>query len=321
MPLISESDYVPPKFLSNGHLQSILPTLFRQVKGVDFKRERIETPDKDFLDLDWSRVGADRLVIITHGLEGSSRSPYILGMVQALNDSGWDAVAWNFRGCSGETNRTNRLTHSGASDDFETVVKHILTKEKYSCIGIVAFSLGGNLVLKYLGEQGKSLDDRIKKAVAFSVPCDLKAGAIQLAQRQNKIYMRHFLRSLQEKLRIKKQFIPEMLDHEPIGKMKTFQEFDEYYTAPIHGFLNADDYWARCSSKSFIKRISIPTLLVNAKNDPFLAKECYPIEEAKENPNFFLEMPESGGHAGFIGSDKEQGYWSESRAIAFLEGN
>src|ERR1051325_1100597 len=175
MPIVARSSYVPPPFLANGHLQTLFPTLLRKVRGVAYQRARIATPDDDFLDLDWAEQGASRLAIIAHGLEGDSKRAYVLGMVKALLKNGWDAVVWNARGCSGEPNRALRFTHSGATEDLQTVVAHVSSTGNYSEIAFFGFSLGGNLTLKYVGERGLELDRRIKAAVAFSVPCDLQS--------------------------------------------------------------------------------------------------------------------------------------------------
>ncbi|MEE9121492.1 MAG: alpha/beta fold hydrolase [Syntrophobacteria bacterium] len=318
MPIITQSSYVPPIGFRNGHIQSLFPTLFRRVKGVTYERERIWTPDDDFLDLDWSRVGARRLAIITHGLEGSSERWYILGMVRAVNRNGWDGLAWNMRGCSGEQNKKLRSYHSGASEDLHAVIQHVIADQEYSSIALVGFSLGGNMTFKYLGERGQRVNPAIARAVACSVPCDLASGAEKMARFSNKFYMKRFMRMLHEKIKAKMRIMPGRISDEGYHQIKTFKEFDDRYTAPINGFRDVDDYYRQASCKQFLHNLTIPSLLVNAKNDPFLAEPCYPIEEAKANPNFFLEMPESGGHVGFISFNKKREYWFESRVVSFL---
>ena len=203
MPIVAHSSYVPPCLLANGHLQTLLPSLFRKVRGVAYQRERIATPDSDFLDLDWAANGAHRLAMIAHGLEGDSKRAYALGIVKALCKNGWDAVVWNARGCSGESNRVLRFTHSGAIEDLQTVISHVTETRDYDEVALIGFSLGGNLTLKYLGERSRELNPRIKKAAAFSVPCDLQSSSLRLAGLANKIYMRRFLRSLRKKIRAK----------------------------------------------------------------------------------------------------------------------
>ncbi len=319
MPIVAHSSYGAPGGLANGHLQTLLPALFRKVGGVAYQRERIATPDGDFLDLDWAANGARRLAVIAHGLEGDSQRAYARGMVKALARNGWDAVVWNARGCSGEPNRRLRFTHSGATEDLHTVISHLTTTRDDEEVALIGFSLGGNLTLKYLGDRSRELHPRIKKAVTFSVPCDLRSSSRQLAGLPNQIYMRHFLRSLRQKIRAKMKALPGKINDCDYGQLRSFKDFDDRYTAPIHGFTDAEDYWRQCSCRPALKEISIPTLLINARNDPFLAAPCYPIAEAEANPNLHLEMPASGGHVGFITFNPQGEYWSESRALAFLK--
>ncbi len=318
MPLLPRSSYSPPTFLANGHLQTLLPTLFRRVRDIRYQRERIGTPDGDFLDLDWSRIGVEEVAILSHGLEGSSQSPYMRGMARALNQNGWDVLAWNFRGCSGVPNRTPRFYHSGATEDLETIISHVVSKNVYTEIALIGFSLGGNLTLKYLGERGGEVHSLIRRTVTFSVPCDLAASVAALSKPANQIYMRQFLKKLHQKIKAKMEIMPEKINDDGFERLKTFRDFDDRYTAPLHGFKDAGDYWRKCSCKSFLEDITIPTLIVNAKDDPFLAPSCYPIEQTRDNPHVFLEMPDSGGHAGFITLSHGGQYWSEWRAIAFL---
>jgi uncharacterized protein len=320
MPLL-ESDYRPPFLFSNGHLQTIFPVLFRSLNGVRFERERIETPDRDFLDLDWSRVGSKNLGILTHGLGGDSHRSYILGMVKALNGIGWDAMAWNGRGLSGEPNRTLRMTHSGATEDLRTVISHAKTKGPYSRIALIGFSLGGNITLKYLGEHGSEVDPLIQRAVTFSVPCHLESCARQLAKPSNKIYMTRFLRILRDYIRAKMRVLPGEISDEGFEKIKNFKDFDGRYVAPVHGFASAEDYWTKSSCERVLENIRIPTLLVNARNDPFLTAECFPVETARSHPHFFLESPKSGGHVGFVSFNRKGEYWSERRVLKFLSEN
>jgi len=282
-------------------------------------RERIETADGDFIDLDWSRPhGAGRLAIITHGLEGHSRSHYCQGMATALLRAGWDVLIWNFRGCSGEANRQLRSYHSGATDELQIVLDHVFTTTPYAKVSLIGFSLGGNLTLKYLGDHGADLDPRIYGAVGLSVPCDLAHSAKQLEHWQNRIYMARFMRSLRAKIREKARRFPGALSTAGLDRMRTFAQFDDSYTGPIHGFAGADDYWAQCSCRHGLDRIAVPALLISALDDPFLTPECYPYEAAAENPFFTLETPQYGGHLGFVDFNPEGTYWSEQRTVAFL---
>ncbi len=318
MPLLN-SRYRPPWYLRSAHVQTVYPTLHRTVRMDNPPvRERIDTPDGDFLDLDRFYRGCGRVAVLSHGLEGNSRRAYMLGMARALLRRRWDVVAWNYRGCSGEPNQRPRFYHSGATDDLDTVVQHVLRGGLYQRLALVGFSLGGNLTLKYLGEGGTRLDGRVGRSVVFSVPCDLASSAMRMARWHNRLYMRRFLRMLREKIRAKNALFPEITD-DGYETIRDFRAFDDRYTAPLHGFADARDYWLRCSSRPLLARITVPTLLVNALDDPFLAADCFPMEEATANPQLFMETPRWGGHVGFIAWNGENEYWSETRAADFLE--
>ncbi|MEI6322555.1 MAG: alpha/beta fold hydrolase [bacterium] len=315
MPLIAFSSFKPPLGLANGHLQTILPVLFRRVAPITRERERIETPDGDFLDLDWNREPrSERLLIITHGLEGSSTNASVQGMAAAFHRVGWDTLAWNLRGCSGEPNRLLRTYHSGASDDLERVIDH--AGHGYHEIALIGFSIGGNLTLKYLGDLGSAINSRITGAVVCSVPCDLASSARALEKPINRIYMNHFLRDLRRKIWVKAAEFPGAVPTSELKRMRTFREFDGTYTAPLNGFLSAEDYWAKASSKPSLIGITVPTLMISALNDPFLGPECYPSDIAETHPHLHLETPSSGGHLGFLSLNT--GFWSERRALEFL---
>ena len=317
MPVIDQTSYTQSPFLLiNGHFETIYPALMRKVTGVSYKRERIYTPDDDFLDLDWSKTGGRSLVIVSHGLEGDASRPYIRGMVRAVNSQGFDALAWNYRGCSGEMNRQRRFYHSGATDDLSLVINHVIDQNFYDKLYLVGFSLGGNITLKYLGEKGKTLPEKIKKAVVFSVPLNLHTSCLKISEPANFLYAKRFLRSLVGKIRSKAK-LRDDLSTMNIGKIKSLIEFDNRYTAPLHGFEDAIDYYSQCSSIRFVDPIAIPTLIVNAKNDPFLSEECYPVQKLKDHALVYFEMPDKGGHVGFSVFGNPN-FWSEQRVVAFL---
>ncbi|MBM4327534.1 MAG: alpha/beta fold hydrolase [Deltaproteobacteria bacterium] len=318
MPVVSHSSYVPPKLFANAHAQTIFPSLLRRVRGIQYVRERIDTPDGDFVDVDTSKVGAAQAAILLHGLEGDSSRAYMRGMARALNKRGWDALAFNFRGCSGESNRTLRFYHSGETGDLQTVISYVTRTGAYARLALVGFSLGGNVILKYLGERGRELSGQIWKAVVFSVPCDLASCSLKLGEPGNRIYMRRFLRMLRAKVRMKMELMPHLINDQGYERIKNFKEYDDRYTAPMFGFRDAYDYWEKASSKPLLRKIVVPTLIVNAADDPFLADPCYPEEEARDNPALFLEVPEKGGHVGFVAFNREGEYWSETRALQFL---
>lgn len=305
--------------MQNGHIQSIYPTLFRRFDTGFYERERIFTPDDDFLDIDWSRTGSNKLAIISHGLEGNSHRNYVVGMVKMLNRNGWDALAWNYRSCSGEMNRRLRFYNSGTIDDLEVVIEHAAKIESYKEIVLIGFSMGGNLSLLYLGNKGSRIDSKIVRSVVFSVPCDLKASTRELAKFKNRIYMGRFLKTLHQKIRTKMKLMPGQINDDNYHLIKNFKDYDDRYTAPLHGFNNAEDYWSKCSSNRFIPEIKIPTLIVNARNDPFIADGCYPVNETSDSKCVYLETPRSGGHVGFMQFKRDKSYWSEERTIEFLK--
>lgn len=311
MPLVAPSGYRAPVPLRNGHVHTAWAGLARRVGGVRYERERLEMPDGDFIDTDWLRSRGRRVAILSHGLEGSSDRAYMQGMARAMSEAGWDVLAWNMRGCSGEPNRLLRSYHSGATEDLEFVVSKVLGV--YGSVALVGFSLGGNLTLKFAGE--RDLDPRITGVVAFSVPCDLKASSEHLARPAARPYMHRFMKSMRGKVRLKAAMFPGAMDLTGLDSMRTFREFDDRFTAPIHGFRNAEEYWARCSSRPFLPSIRVRTLIVNALDDPFLPDACFPFDEASESAHVHLETPRHGGHVGFAARGR---YWSERRAIAFL---
>ena len=305
-------NYKPPFFLFNAHLETIYPSLLRRVYHLPLTPERIATPDKDFLDLFWMKQSSKKVVIISHGLEGNAQRQYIRGMARALFINGFDTLTWNYRGCGTEMNRCLRFYHSGATDDLDLVVELVKSKG-YEEIYLVGFSLGGNITLKYLGE--KKEQSQIKRAVAFSVPMDLKNSCDKISEPSNFIYSRRFLKSLKLKV-ITKSKIMSGIEIKGIEKIKTLYEFDNYYTAPLHGFLNARHYYESCSSLFFVNNITTPTLIINAKNDPFLSEECYPDLNGHRFITF--ECPVRGGHVGFSQFSKNGLYWSEEQAVRFL---
>jgi len=309
--------YSPPALLFNQHLETIFPALVRKVKGIAYRRERIFTPDEDFLDLDWLEQNSDQLVIISHGLEGNTQRAYIKGMARAFFNENFDVLTWNFRGCSEELNWQLRFYHSGATDDLDLVVKHAASTNRYKAIYLIGFSLGGNLTLKYLGEQGNKLNPLVQKGVTFSVPLDLHASCKVISQYT--LYSRRFVRSLKKKVIEKSKLRPE-LSIKGIGKIKTLLEFDDAYTAPLHHFHGAVDYYDKCSSIHFIEGIDVPTLIVNAENDPFLEHAINQNPVLHRNPHVQFETTTHGGHVGFTLFNQNGLYWSELRALNFILG-
>lgn len=316
MPVLENRNYVHPKLLFNGHLQTIVPAVLRKSVCLPFERERISTHDEDFLDLDWLKSGSDKLVVISHGLEGNSRRPYMLGMANIFFKNGWDVLNWNFRGCSGCMNKAPFFYHSGATYDLDKVVSYAQTG--YKEIYLVGFSLGGNLTLKYLGESHAS-HEKVKKAVTISVPLALGASCDKISRPENRVYSSRFLKSLKGKVLEKAKLFPDQILLDGLAQIRKLREFDDHYTGPLHGFSNAEDYYDACSSLYFLDKISIPVLILNAKNDPFLSEECFPEGLGRKLPSVFMEFPESGGHVGFSPLGRDAPYWSEKRAFDFMQ--
>lgn len=318
MPYQEIQSFRSPWWLIGGDLQTIYPGLFRQLTPVAAEEIVIATPDEDELWLDYYQTPSDDWAILCHGLEGDSRRPYMLGMAKALLDTGKQVVAWNYRGCGGRLNRQPQFYHSGATHDLETVVSWALAQGAKR-IFLVGFSLGGNLVMKYLGEQSVEGQKRITAAAAISVPTDLASGSGRLDGILGWPYRSRFLATLKTKVRQKAAKFPGFFDLEKLARVRNLREFDDGFTAPLHGFSDAADYYARCSSKPFISQIQRPCLLLQAWNDPFLSPSCYPTEICANQPNVYLEISRSGGHVGFpIQGSKLS--WPEVRVPLFFAG-
>ncbi|WP_248722617.1 YheT family hydrolase [Seonamhaeicola sp. ML3] len=315
MPVL-EPSYKVPFLFKNGFVATVYSGLFRRVKGVVQERERMTLSDGDFLDLDWSfsKEKTNKLIILLHGLEGDGHRPYMLGAAKVFNTNGVDAVCVNFRGCSGEDNLKLRSYHSGATDDLNEVIQHIQANGKYSSMYLKGISLGANLILKYLGERD-SVPKELKAAISVSVPCDLNGSSKELHKIKNLPYAIRFLKHLKGRLKTKMEKFPQAITAEAYNKIKTLKDFDEVYTSKVHGFKDALDYYQQCSGLQFIPNIKTPTLIINALNDSFLSPECFPVKEAKAQDNIYLEMPNHGGHVGFI--DKKNIYYNERRALEF----
>lgn len=317
---MQKTAYKPPFPFRNHHLATIIPALFRKVKGVDYQRLRIDTPDNDFLDLAFSKIGGKSLLIILHGLEGNAGKAYVTGLVRKSNRVGLDALAMNLRGCSMEDNRNFYSYHSGKTEDLETVIDYVTSNYAYNKIYLAGFSLGGNIVLKYAGERGNKIKPIIKAVVGISVPCDLKATAYNFLKKGNFLYQWRFMRSLRKKALSKLKRFPQYAHLEnKIKACRNFFDFDNLITAPYNGFKNAEDYWEQNSCKQFIKSVRVPALLINALDDPFLPNECYSFDEADENQQFRFVTPKYGGHVGFVNRWRfNRTLWHEDMVLGFI---
>lgn len=303
----------------NGHLQTIIPSLFRKIP-VHYRRERLELPDGDFLDVDWAQKGSNKLVIITHGLEGDSTRHYVTGMAKMANDTGLDALGWNCRSCSGEINRLPRFYHHGDAEDLRFVIEYAANIGVYEEIYLVGFSMGGSLTLRYLGEKPNDVNPLVRKALAASVPLDLPSSVRELAKKGKQFYMKRFIKKLRKKIEEKERMFPQhpILTAKNYDTVRNFEDFDSRYTAPLHGYADCHDFYAKASVKPLLKHIQIPALVVQAANDPFLTPECLELGEAAQNSFVQLLVTKNGGHVGFAQKNKLH-TWVEEAALAFFQ--
>jgi hypothetical protein len=299
------TSYRAPGWLPGGHAQTIYPLLIRP-DPLPYHRDRWETPDGDFIDVDWTDAPAPRqpgdsrpLLILFHGLEGSSSSYYAITLMGAAAAIGWSGVVVNFRGCSGESNRLPRAYHSGDSDEIDWILRRLRALFPLRPRYAVGVSLGGNALLKWLGEREASSSDYLQAAAAISAPLDLTACGHHLARGFNRVYTRHFLHTLKRNAAAKLCRHPGIFDERRMTAASNLYEFDDVVTAPLHGFKGAEDYWRRASSKPWLAGIRLPTLVLNARNDPFLPAQALPAP-SQVAASVQLEFPRQGGHVGFV---------------------
>lgn len=311
--------FKPAWWLTNPHCQTLWPILFRRrIKEISPKRERLELKDGDFIDLAW--VGSDTgpIVLILHGLEGSIQSLYVQGILRAIEQQGWRGVCMHFRSCSGERNRLPRAYHSGETLDVAEVVNQLKQREPQTPLAAIGFSLGGNVLLKWLGETGQH--NPLVAAIAVSVPFELTKAASRINQGFSRLYQWHLLDSLCKKIKWKFQHQPAPFDIPSLNTLRTLRDFDNEITAPLHGFLDAEDYYTRSSSRQYLQHIRIPTLLLQAKDDPLVGNEALPAyNEISTSVTF--ELSEKGGHVGFVSGHLpwKSFYWLEERIPLFLQ--
>lgn len=319
--------FKPAWWLRNPHLQTLYPALFRNVSAPMLRRERLITPDNDFLDIDWCGEGDEKpLVILLHGLTGSSQSIYIKGFQQLLLKQNFRSVALNFRGCSGEANHSARCYHSGETNDLQFLYQTLRDREPQTPFAVIGFSLGGNVLLKWLGEQGQR--PNLFAAAAVSVPFVLSVCTTKLDNGFSKLYRANSLRDCKRYIHNKQQCLEKLgLQYEAkklkdlgdLSKIKSFWDYDERVVAKLHGFENVHDFYSRSSSRQFLKKIIVPTLIIHAADDPFMTKNVIP--KPNELSKFVqLEITEQGGHVGFVAGKNpfKPVYWLEQRISDFL---
>jgi predicted alpha/beta-fold hydrolase len=322
-PSFSVSPYRPSWWLPGGHLQTLAGKYLRRPGPFPLHRERIQTPDGDFLDLDF---GPDPgpyapLVVLLHGLEGFSQRPYMIQAAHALTTAGMATVSMNFRSCSGEPNLQPRLYHSGETEDVRHVLEYLRATWPNRSLGAVGFSLGANVLMKLMGEREDGGVGLLSGAVGISVPFDLAAGAIYLEQGWTGLYYaRYFLRQLKGKVRAKKDLLSPILDLKKVYASQTLREFDDVATGPLHGFRDAAEYYQKCSCNQFLHNVRVPTLLFHARNDPFLPPSAIPHEAVRKNPFLFPAFAKRGGHVGFLAGALPgfPTFWTEDEGTRFL---
>lgn len=325
--MLIQSTFKPAWWLKNSHLQTLYPALLRKPENPVLKRERLLTPDDDFIDIDFCGEGNQPLVILLHGLTGSSQSVYIKGLQQALWQQGLRSAALNFRGCSGEYNNSSRCYHSGETGDIDFLYRTLRAREPDTQMAAVGFSLGGNVLLKWLGEQGSEV--RMFAAVAVSVPLVLSACASKLDSGFSKLYRASLLRELKEYVHLKQQHLASLGKSEEaeilrqigdLDSIHSFWQYDDRVIAKLYDFANVEDYYQRSSSRQFLKEITVPTLLIQAQDDPFMTPEVIP-ELSELSASVSLEISAAGGHVGFIFGNNplQPEYWLEQRIPEFLQ--
>jgi len=318
--------YAPPRWLRNAHAQTIYASLLAPLPRVAWRRERWQCPDGDCIAVDWidephGTAGAGGtdvpLVVLFHGLEGSSNSHYARSVMHAVAMRGWDGAVVHFRSCGGQANRLPRAYHSGDTEEVDWILERMRTQHK-GPIAAVGISLGGNVLLKWLGERGVPACRLLRAACAVSAPVDLTAAGAALETGFNRLYAWNFLRTLKAKGRQLLRRHPGLFAPEPLRRAGTLRAFDDHVTAPLHGFLDARDYWARASSKPWLKNIAVPTLVLNARDDPFLPEHALPVA-ADVSPAVALEQPEHGGHGAFVrGRFPGRLDWMPQRVLGFV---
>ncbi len=312
----------PARWAPGPHAQTLLARALRSPSGPKFRRERIETPDGDFLDVDWAPDPGERapVVLVIHGLEGSSRRSYIRSVCRDLLARGIRPVAMNFRGCGGEMNRAPRFYHSGETGDPTFLLETIRKRYPERRFGALGFSLGGNVLLKLMGERGDGGRGLLDAAAAMSVPYDLAAGADLLERtRMGRVYSAYFLRSLRRKALAKAELLHGRVHLDGLRRAGTLRAFDDAVTAPLHGFRDATDYYEASSSAAFLSGIRVPTLLLQSRDDPFLPPAMIPLDAMEANPVLVPALTARGGHVGFLeGLPWRPRFWGDEEAARFL---
>ena len=319
MPIVENSSYESPMLFRNGHLQTIYTSYARKLEKVNYSREVFTAPDSKHFYLDWSKVGSDRLVIVSHGLCGNTNRHFILSTVKAFNDVGWDVLAWNYRGTGpSPLEDATSITTSNSTNHLGWVVEHAILAGHYGKVALIGFSMGGDLNVLYLSREAKSVPDEILGSVSFCATIDVNASSSCFDSFMGRVYFKYFIKRLKKIVLNADRASPGLVKN--MGKLdmvSNIREYDDWFMAPLAGFRNAEEYWTASSAWTWLDGIEVPSLIVNPKNDPFLAGKCYPIDEARKSEKLFLEMPDGGGHCGFFNYGNAE-WWPMTRAKEFL---
>jgi predicted alpha/beta-fold hydrolase len=318
MPIVKTSYPGPPPFLINGHFETVHAAVSRKFDEMGYQRERFTLSDGDFVDLDWLKGENRQLALLLHGLEGNSNRPYIKGMARYFHQREWDVLAWHCRSCSGEMNRKPRLYYHGETGDLSEVIAHILRAGHYQNVVLIGFSMGGSILLKYLGYQ-KNIPEEIRAGIAISTPVDLGSSAARLDRFWNRYYKKRFLRSLSGKIRKKAEQFPGLINVQKLDEVKTWKDFDDYFSAPINGFKSADELYFSGSALNYLEGIDRPALLINAQNDPILDKKSFPHSLCADHPFVHFEATRRGGHVGYAWQRDRENWWTEFRTWEFVQ--
>ena len=311
--------YRAPWWLPGGHLQTIYPYLFRRARAPAYRRERVETPDADFVEFDWLDAPGDQpTIVLFHGLEGCSRSHYATNLMRAVAARGWRGVVVHFRGCGGTPNRLLRAYHSGDADEIDWMLRLIAARTG-KVVFAIGVSLGGNALLKWLARERSGAAAVIAAAAAVSAPMNLMVAGQRLTSGFNRLYGSNFLRSLTPKALEKLARYPDAMRLRRVRAARSLRTFDDAFTAPVHGYRDVDDYWTRASSIAELGDIALPTLIVHARNDPFLPGRYLPDAQRAHGAVEF-EFTRSGGHVGFVsGAFPGNLSWLPRRVLTFFD--
>lgn len=315
MPLIETPGYSAPFYLFDRHLETIYANVARKPSPVNYEREVFHTSDGDIMALDWLRSDSKRLVVLAHGLEGDSRRKYMVGMAGYFHQRGWNALAWNCRSCGGLMNKLPKMYHHGETEDISELIDYVSGLKRFEKIALIGFSMGGSIILKYLATASK-VPSKIVAAVAVSTPCNLKDAARQTLKPINRLYLSRFLRSLKRKMHFKASMLPDLAGN--LHMIRNFDDVIRLYTMPVYGFKNVDEFYEQASAGVYLRGVKLPSLIINAKNDPLLTPSCMPADAARENPWLFLDMPARGGHVGFALHGKDY-TMAERKSFDFIQ--